>query len=176
MEKAKRKEFRKYLRPFKGLSIAFAVLSVFSLLFSVMITVMDNSFALFTGDTFWKLKNEDKNAMYYQSDFASKEEKEEYANKIAYQVEAEGATLLENKNNTLPLMNQARVSLFSTSSVNMVYGGTGSGNVDSSKAPTLKQALESSSFVVNDVLWDFYINGPGSEYVRKNSSISFGKS
>ena len=176
MEKAKRKEFRKYLRPFKGLSIAFAVLSVFSLLFSVMITVMDNSFALFTGDTFWKLKNEDKNAMYYQSDFASKEEKEEYANKIAYQVEAEGATLLENKNNTLPLMNQARVSLFSTSSVNMVYGGTGSGNVDSSKAPTLKQALESSSFVVNDVLWDFYINGPGSKYVRKNSSISFGKS
>ena len=64
MEKAKRKEFRKYLRPFKGLSIAFAVLSVFSLLFSVMITVMDNSFALFTGDTFWKLKNEDKKAMY----------------------------------------------------------------------------------------------------------------
>ena len=105
MEKAKRKEFRKYLRPFKGLSIAFAVLSVFSLLFSVMITVMDNSFALFTGDTFWKLKNEDKNAMYYQSDFASKEEKEEYANRIAYQVEAEGATLLENKNNALPLMN-----------------------------------------------------------------------
>lgn len=52
MEKAKRKEFRKYLRPFKGLSIAFAVLSVFSLLFSIMITMMDNSFALFTGDTF----------------------------------------------------------------------------------------------------------------------------
>lgn len=176
MEKSKRKQLRKYLRPFKGLTIAFAILSMFTILFSVLVTMMDNSFALFTGGTFWKLKNVDNTAIYYRSEFSTSEEKNDYARKIAYQVEAEGATLLKNDNDVLPLKENARVSLFSTSSVNIVYGGTGSGNVDSSKAPTLKKALESSNLKVNDKLWDFYLNGEGAKYVRKNSSISFGKS
>ncbi|MDD6302815.1 MAG: hypothetical protein PUA56_05930 [Bacillales bacterium] len=66
MEKSKRKQLRKYLRPFKGLTIAFAILSMFTILFSVLVTMMDNSFALFTGGTFWKLKNVDNTAIYYR--------------------------------------------------------------------------------------------------------------
>ena len=38
----------------------------------------------------------------------------------------------------------------------MVYGGTGSGSIDASTAPTLKDALEKSNVSVNDELWSFY--------------------
>ena len=63
----------------------------------------------------------------------------------------------------------SKVSLFSGSSVNLVYGGTGSGNIDASKADNLKTAMEKSGFEVNETLWDFYAEGPGSEYSRGSS-------
>ena len=44
-------------------------------------------------------------------------------------------------NGALPLAAGSKVSTLSTSSVNIVYGGTGSGNVDASKADNLKAAL-----------------------------------
>ena len=37
-----------------------------------------------------------------------------------------------------------------------MYGGTGSGSVDTSKAPNLKEALEAQGIQVNQTLWDLY--------------------
>ena len=74
--------------------------------------------------------------------FASDEEREAYEAELCAQVEAEGAALLKNDNNALPLASGAKVSLFGHGSVDLMYGGTGSGSVDTSKAPNFKQALE----------------------------------
>jgi beta-glucosidase len=67
--------------------------------------------------------------------------------------------LLKNDNG-LPLQTSAsskkKVSLFSVSSVDMVYGGTGSGSIDTTTAPTLKDALEKDNLEVNSTLWNFY--------------------
>ncbi len=68
---------------------------------------------------------------------------------LTQQVEAEGAALLMNNNNALPLAADAKVSTFSSSSVNLVYGGTGSGNIDASTADTLRTALEKVGVTVN---------------------------
>ena len=130
-----------------------------------VLDMFDNTLALFAGGTFWELENEDEDAQYYTLDFDSEEELVEYGAQIGKQVEAEGAALLVNENQALPLAEGAAVSCFSSSSVNLVYGGTGSGNVDASKADTLKSALEESGFSVNETLWDFYSEGEGSEYV-----------
>ena len=54
-----------------------------------------------------------------------------------------------NNNNALPLAADAKVSTFSSSSVNLVYGGTGSGNIDASTADTLRTALEKVGVTVN---------------------------
>ena len=35
---------------------------------------------------------------------------------------------------------------------------TGSGSVDTSKAPNLKQALEAQGITINQTLWDLYMN------------------
>ena len=58
-----------------------------------------------------------------------------------------------NNNNALPLAADAKVSTFSNSSVNLVYGGTGSGNIDASTADTLRTALEKVGVTVNPTLW-----------------------
>ena len=93
---------------------------------------------------------------YFKAGFASNEEREAYEAELCATVEAEGAALLKNDNTALPLAGSAKVSLFGHGSVDLMYGGTGSGSVDTSKAPNLKEALEAQGIQVNQTLWDLY--------------------
>ena len=93
---------------------------------------------------------------YFKKGFASDEEREAYEAELCATVEAEGAALLKNDNAALPLAGSAKVSLFGHGSVDLMYGGTGSGSVDTSKAPNLKEALEAQGIQVNQTLWDLY--------------------
>ena len=157
---------RKAIGPWKILCILCLMISLVVTPVYAVLHTFDNTVAAFVGGTFWKLENEDPGAQYFTSDFASAEEMVEYGLALCQQVEAEGAALLLNNNNALPLDKGASVSCFSTSSVNLVYGGTGSGNIDASSADNLKSALEKSGFAVNQTLWNFYTEGPGSDYLR----------
>ena len=67
----------------------------------------------------------DEDTEYFKSDFTSDEERESYEAELCAQVEAEGAALLKNDNNALPLASGAKVSLFGHGSVDLMYGGTG---------------------------------------------------
>ncbi len=95
---------------------------------------------------------------YFKSAFESEEDLIAHEQGIAEQVEAEGAVLLMNNNDALPLAKGDKVSAVSHSSVDIVYGGTGSGSVDASSAPTLQQALTDAGLEVNQTLWDFYLS------------------
>ena len=87
---------------------------------------------------------------------------------VCRQVGEEGAVLLKNENNALPLSSgEKKLALLGQDSVDFVYGGSGSGSVDTSTAPTLKTALEAEGYTVNSTLWDFYTTGPGKDYRKK---------
>lgn len=101
---------------------------------------------------------------YFKSDFNSVEELEAHDKEIAEQLTGEGAVLLMNNDGALPLSGK-NVSLFSRSSVDIVTCGTGSADIDTSNAPTLKEAMEEAGFSVNQTLWDFY-EGKKADYVR----------
>ena len=171
-KKAYKKALRKTRRPWKlltFLSIPFAI--IFIAAFTI-VSMFDNTVALFVGGTFWKLENEDPEAIYYESDFASDEERVKRGSELVKQVEGEGAALLTNEDEALPLAKGAKVSLFSTSSVNIVYGGTGSANVDTTKCDNLKDALEKEGFEVNQTLWDFYETGDAAIYTREDAGAT----
>lgn len=71
---------------------------------------------------------------------------------------AEGSVLLKNENNALPLGEGARLSCFSQSSVDFIYGTSGgSGAIGGGSRETLKDALETQGFAVNPTLWNFYL-------------------
>lgn len=170
-KKAFRKAKHRAIRPWKGLSILFAIIAVITIPVYSVLSMFDNTIAAFVGGTFWKLENEDASAQRFTLDFQSVEEMTDYGLELCKQVEAEGAALLTNENGALPLGRNTSVSLFSNSSVNLVYGGTGSGNVDASKADTLRSALEKVDIAVNDTLWDFYSTGAGAEYKADRGGV-----
>ena len=168
-KKAYKKALKKARKPWKFLTLLSAPLAVIFTIAFVVVSMFDNTIALFVGGTFWQLENEDPSAIYYEGDFATEADRTAAGAELVKQVEAEGASLLTNENAALPLAADAKVSLFSTSAVNIVYGGTGSGNVDSSKCDNLKVALEKEGFSVNPTLWDFYLTGDAAEYTRGNA-------
>ena len=169
-KKAYKKARRKAYGLWKFLSILSGPLAIIFCIVMVVCNMFDNTISLLVGGTFWELENEDPNYIYYEGDFATEADRVAAGAALVKQVEAEGAALLMNENKALPLAEKgAKVSLFSTSSVNIVYGGTGSANVDASKCDTLKTALEKANFEVNGTLWDFYLNGAAKDYTRGNA-------
>lgn len=97
----------------------------------------------------------------------------EYESQLCEDLEGEGAALLFNKNDALPLAKDSKFSCFSQSSVNLLYGGTGSGSMDASKAATLHSALTAAfgEGCINQQLWTFYVT---SGYQRVNAATTGG--
>ena len=168
-KKAFKKAYKRAVRPWRFLTKFSAVFTVIFTIAFVVVSMFDNTMALFIGGTFWELENKDSEAVYYESDFKSEQERIDKGAELVKQVEAEGASLLMNEDATLPLATGSKVSLFSTSAVNIVYGGTGSANVDTEACDDLKTALEKEGFAVNKTLWDFYKDGDAAEYTRGNA-------
>lgn len=104
-------------------------------------------------------------SQYFKSGYSSPEELVEASTELGKRIQAEGMVLLMNENSALPLGQGQRISLFSESSVDLIYGGTGSGAIDTSTMPTLKEAFESIGYTVNPTLWDFY-QGNHEQYSR----------
>ena len=135
----------------KGKIIATSVLSVFSVALIVGTSIAYNYGSLI--DVFLTRSE-------YQPAADTKQ--------LCEDVVAEGLVLLKNKDKALPLSSsEKKVALYGQDSVDFVYGGSGSGAVDTSTALNLKQAFEEAGFTVNKTLWDFYESGPGKSYRKQ---------
>lgn len=115
-----------------------------------------------------KTVGKDDSVKYFETGFDSVEDLEAHDKEIAEQLTGEGAVLLKN-DGALPLAKGDKVSTLSHSSVGIATCGTGSADIDTSKAPTLKEALEADGLEVNPTLWDFYLTGEGSKFPRNPS-------
>ncbi len=100
------------------------------------------------------------------------EEWKETADELVQETAEEGTVLLKNDNETLPLAEGSKVTLFGRSSVDLVLGGTGAGGIDESTAVTLKEAMESDGlFEINETMWDFYKTYDDQDgYTRSNGT------
>ena len=111
--------------------------------------------------------------IFYWTDYESEEDLVNNDMAVCRQVEAEGAALLLNKNNALPLAADAKMSLFSQSASDPVLTGTGSAFMATGDAMSLYAALQDSFApgCVNQELWKFYKT---SGYKRVNAVLSGG--
>ncbi|ERJ12262.1 glycoside hydrolase family 3 protein [Haloplasma contractile] len=109
----------------------------------------------------------------YTSDFDSYEDLVEYQESLGQRIVEEGAVLLKNTNGTLPFGSEIKnISLFGQNSVDPVYGGAGSGAVNTDKAITIQESFETAGYSVNPQLWEFYESGLGSEYRKELVSVT----
>ena len=111
--------------------------------------------------------------IFYWTDYESEEDLVNNDMAVCRLVEAEGAALLLNKNNALPLAADAKMSLFSQSAVDPVLTGTGSAFMATGDVVSLYAALQDSFApgCVNQELWKFYKT---SGYKRVNATLSGG--
>lgn len=119
----------------------------------------------FLGQTNYKVVDEgetDEDTEYFKSEYSSEEERLAADASAGKEAASEGFVLLKNDNNTLPL-ESGKVTLFGVSSADILYGGGGSGAVDTSTVPSMKDALEYAGYTVNPVMWDFYTAGAAAD-------------
>lgn len=109
------------------------------------------------------ISSEDEVTEHFSSDYDDDQERENYLRSVSTQIEAEGAVLLEN-DGTLPLKTGSHISVFGQDSVDPVYGGSGAGSVDTSKAKDLYTGLKEAGFATNETLQNFYTEGDGAKY------------
>lgn len=115
----------------------------------------------------------------YISDYNSKQEAYEGANQLNLRLCEEGMTLLKNEGDALPIRtpisdksvsDKPKISVFGKNSVDIAYGGSGSGGVNADGAIDLYTALEKAGYEVNPVLKSFYENTSESGKKREANS------
>ena len=74
-------------------------------------------------------ENDDTDVVYFKSGFSKHTDVMNNARSVAQKVQKEGSVLMKNDGNALPLAKNSKVTLFSYSTVDPVYGSSGSGGV-----------------------------------------------
>lgn len=115
----------------------------------------------------------------YTADYDSKKDVLEAANELNEEVCGEGFVLLKNENDALPIRTpesavsaaavRPKVSVFGKNSVDLVYGGSGSGGGNTKSAKTLYDSLEAAGYEINPKLEAFYKDNGKSGSNRSNS-------
>lgn len=106
-------------------------------------------------------ENSNEDTQYYKSDFLKADgtldgdKLTAWQKQLCEQIQGEGSVLVENKN-ALPLAKGSSVTCFGRSSSDIIYGGTGSGQVDTANAATMSKALNEAGFKVNQPMLDWY--------------------
>ena len=110
---------------------------------------------------------------YYKEEFAKGEkgkgsaEAKNNADKVVEEVTDEGMVLLKNKDNALPISVDTKIALLGRGSVDPVYGGSGSGNVDTTTCATPRSGLEKAGYQIDEGVYSFF-EAEKDKYARQN--------
>lgn len=91
---------------------------------------------------------------YYSSEFASIDDVDAAAKALVEEIAAGGIVLAKNEAGALPLAPSSRVTMLGRSAADPVFGGSGSGSVDTNSAVTARSGLEDAGFVINEPVFD----------------------
>lgn len=117
----------------------------------------------------------DNTVEIYKSEYNSKAESVEAGNRLNVEIEQEGAVLLLNEDEALPMEKGAKVSVFGKNSVNLVLGGSGSGG-GSGVGSSIFNGLENGGFEYNETLKEFYESSISGEGRSDSPDLSSGSS
>lgn len=100
---------------------------------------------------------DEEDTIYYNSDFSNLKEVKASGEAVAMKIAEEGFTLLKNDKKTLPLSSGDKVNMYSMSSYDPIYNGTGdAGRALDNKSTSLYDGLSDAGLVVNKKLFNWY--------------------
>ncbi|MFV0634267.1 glycoside hydrolase family 3 C-terminal domain-containing protein [Demequina sp.] len=91
---------------------------------------------------------------YYSADYDSIEDVDAASLELVEEIGAGGMVLAKNENNTLPLASGSAVTMLGRAAADPVYGGSGSGSVDTNSAVDPRTGLENAGFSINEGVYD----------------------
>lgn len=90
---------------------------------------------------------------YYTADYGSIEEVDAAAEALVEEISGAGIVLAKNEAAALPLAAGAKVTMLGRAAADPVFGGSGSGSVDTNSAVDARAGLENAGFQVNDAVY-----------------------
>ena len=146
----------------KALLVAFGSLAGVSLLATSICYENVNAINSFLHLTNWVQietgEGDEIDSEYFKSDYSSIPELIEDTDAKIEEIVEEGAVLIKNENNALPLSKNDKVTLVGIGSYNSVLTSSGSvsGASVTGREVNLKQGLEHAGLNVNQTAWDYY--------------------
>ncbi|MBP5092160.1 MAG: glycoside hydrolase family 3 C-terminal domain-containing protein, partial [Bacilli bacterium] len=109
------------------------------------------------GNKFEPVMKKDRNNQFV-ADYIARNDYIKAGSALNAQLADEGMVLLKNKDNLLPFDGVQKISLFGKASVNLQYGGggSGSGRVNGETQIDMKKSLQNAGYEVNPTLYSFY--------------------
>lgn len=146
-----------------GLIVAMSLVALFAIALSVasvLLKTMANTYLGKGKPTIIPIEgSENWDTDYYDSSFKTKEESTAHGEEVTEKLCEEGFVLLKNKGGALPFnAKETTVSLLGRGAVDPLYGGSGSGNVDTSKAATPYTGLKKAGFTMDDNSYNYFKN------------------
>ncbi|MBR1813510.1 MAG: glycoside hydrolase family 3 C-terminal domain-containing protein [Lachnospiraceae bacterium] len=155
------------------LTVIMAILMVVSIVAIPVTNMFANAINVTLGAKTQEIVPEEGASVYFVSNYENVDDLVAFEKQLCRDIESEGAALLINRENTLPLAAGTKFTPFSQSSFNLLYGGTGSGQVSADDAITLKNAIDTvfGADSVNPDQWKFYATAG---YKRVNAATTGG--
>ena len=111
---------------------------------------------------------------YFNTRFNKMSEVQEASLKIIEETVSEGAVLLKNDNNALPLNKGDKVSVFGFASHYTVLTGQGSsGSSATSKKVTITEGIKNAGLNVNEAVYNYYKTTDASSFISGGSASKF---
>ena len=96
LKKECKKAKRKHVAVWKTFGILFLLLAIIFSAATPVALLLDNAVVAVAGGAFWEVLQPDENAEYFTVDYTSDQERLNAGKELSYQLEAEGAVLLQN--------------------------------------------------------------------------------
>lgn len=150
-------------------SAVFMVLMITIYILTTQVSLIYGTLKLILGEERLNMSAAVTPTPVFTSDYATKDDSAKAAYKLSEEICEDGIVLLKNENKSLPLDEKSKISVFGKNSVNMVYGGTGSGGRSTDAVVNLYQALAAEDFEINPTLKAFYDDNSASGNPRPSS-------
>lgn len=134
-----------------------AVVAIVTVVANVALNVATGWVASQLGSGTYTFTNSEESAdwdtEYYQADYADLDEVDAASLALVEEIGVGGIVLAKNDGAALPLSSGAQVTMLGRAAADPVYGGSGSGSVDTNSAVNARLGLENAGFGVNDAVY-----------------------
>lgn len=109
--------------------------------------------------------------VYNKKETTTPEEAMEKSRQVTQQICEEGIVLLKNNNQALPLTGTTPIALMGRDAVDPIYGGSGSGAVDTSTCIDLRSGLENAGLTISKDPYNAFKRSSFSSYPRAKTAM-----